>query len=120
MFKEKLISPKTLMKVFLHLMKEIVWSKYKIRRSLMQPVLGFDPYFYQLNKYKPDFSTFFTNHLAGVLHRYWYDLYPEEFKETPRDKNNFKKKTIIKALDIADMQLKKLLYFQKSITTIYG
>lgn len=111
--KENLISPITLFKIFLHLSKEIILPKYKLRRSLMQPVLGFDPYFNQLNKYKPSFSTFFTNHLAGMLHRYWYDFYPEDFENKPRKKSIFKKDSILKALDIADIQIKKLLFFSK-------
>ena len=27
----------------------------------------------------PAFSTFFTNHVAGVMHRYWRDVFPEDF-----------------------------------------
>ena len=75
----------------------------------MQPLLSFDPYLGQLKSSKPQFSTFFTNHLAGMMHRYWYDYYPEQFKNNIRKKSTFKKNSIIKALDIADHQIKNLL-----------
>ena len=57
----------------------------------MQPLLSFDPYLLQLKKFKPSFSTYFTNHLAGMMHRYWYDYYPMEFKNSLRDISIFKK-----------------------------
>ncbi len=109
----RLISFKTILKISFHISKELLFPKYKLRRSLMQPLLSFDPYTWQLKKYKPSFSTFFTNHLAGMMHRYWYDFYPNEFRNSFRKVSIFKRKSIIKALDIADKQIKTLLSFAK-------
>lgn len=108
-----LISPKTIFEVLYHISKELLLPKYKIRRSLMQPLLSFDPYLSQLKKFKPSFSTFFTNHLAGMMHRYWYDYYPSNFKNKVREVSIFKKNSIIKAFDIADKQIGALISFAK-------
>ncbi len=111
--KNKLISLSTIFKVFSQVFKEIFFKKYKIRRSLLQPIIGFDSYMNHLKKNKPHFTTFFTNHLAGMMHRYWYDYFPKDFHEAPRKRSNFKKNSIIKALEIADNQIKTLLEFAK-------
>ena len=66
-----------------------------------------------LKKYKPNFSTFFTNHLAGMMHRYWFDYFPEDFYNHPRKRSHFKKTSILKALEIADSQIKTLIEFAK-------
>tara|TARA_Y100000589_G_scaffold271491_1_gene264179 strand:- start:4761 stop:6149 length:1389 start_codon:yes stop_codon:yes gene_type:complete len=110
----KLISLPTLFKIFSQVFKEILFRKYKLRRSLLQPIIGFEPYMSHLKKNKPSFSTFFTNHLAGMMHRYWYDYFPNDFQNTPRARSNFKKNSIIQALDIADSQIKTLIEFAKS------
>ena len=87
----RVISLSTLIKLIFQIFKEKIFKKYKLRRSLLQPIIGFDAYFKHLKKEKPSFSTFFTNHLAGMMHRYWYDYFPEDFKVAPRNKSNFKK-----------------------------
>ena len=57
----------------------------------MQPILSFDLYFKCLNKYQPDFSTFFSNHVAGIIHRYWRDIFPEDFIDDSYQIQNLKK-----------------------------
>ena len=37
-----------------------------------------------LNKYRPEYSTLFTNHVAGNMHRYWYAHRPEDFQNTTK------------------------------------
>ena len=109
----RVISLSTLIKLIYQVFKEKIFKKYKLRRSLLQPIIGLDAYLKHLKKEKPSFSTFFTNHLAGMMHRYWYDYFPEDFKVAPRKKSDFKKKLILEALNIADYQLKILLKFAK-------
>ena len=43
---------------------------------MVQPVISFDLYLKYLKNTKPEFSTFFTNHVAGMMHRYWKYLFP--------------------------------------------
>tara|TARA_Y100001978_G_scaffold163916_1_gene150773 strand:+ start:2503 stop:3891 length:1389 start_codon:yes stop_codon:yes gene_type:complete len=105
------ISFSTLIKIIYQIIREKFSKKYKLRRALIQPIIGFDAYLKYLYKEKPSFSTFFTNHLAGMMHRYWFDYFPEDFEVAPRKKSDFKRNSIIEALNIADSQLKTLLKF---------
>ena len=94
-----------------HLIKEFFNKLHKKRRSLLQPVLGFSVFKKLLYKHKPDFCTFYSNHLAGMMHRYWFDIFPNDFKNYFRKADEFNKKSIIKALDIADNQIGELIKF---------
>jgi hypothetical protein len=51
------------------------------RRRTFQAVLAFDVYYAQLKRSKPDFSTFFSNHVASAMHRYWAATYPDDYDE---------------------------------------
>lgn len=53
----------------------------KGRRRIIQSELAFDAFMKQLVDKKPAFSTFFTNHVASSLHRYWAAKYPEDFAD---------------------------------------
>ena len=111
-----MFSIKTLYKIFSHVFLEILNKKYKNRRSLIQPILGFDIYFKLLKKHKPQFSTFFTNHVAGIMHRYWKDSFPEDFKENKNNNiiDSFNAASLDIALQISDYQIGLLLDFQKN------
>ena len=50
------------------------------RRRTYQSVIGFDVFFKQLCKSKPDFVTFFTNHVASSMHRYWAASFPDDYE----------------------------------------
>ena len=93
-----------------HLIKEFFDSKYKPRRPLLQASFTFDIYKKYLVKYQPEFSTFFTNHLASMMHRYWKYLFPGDQLV---DISRFQSKSIIKAMDIADRQIADLLSIGK-------
>jgi hypothetical protein len=55
-------------------------NKWKVvRRRTYQSVIGFDIFFKQLQTHKPDFATFFTNHVASSQHRYWAAAFPEDY-----------------------------------------
>jgi hypothetical protein len=52
------------------------------RRPIYQSVLFWDVFRKHFDPVRPPhFSTLFTNHLAGVMHRYWHDIFPEDFPE---------------------------------------
>jgi len=108
------IRKRSLFRIILQLILEKINYKYKRRRSLLQPHLSFDIYKRYLEEFKPDFTTFFTNHLAGMMHYYWLDVFPEDFNQPYRDPKIFNKKSVIKALDIADKQIGLLMKFAKS------
>ena len=52
----------------------------KNRRRTYQAVLAFDVFLKQLKATQPDFATFFTNHVASSMHRYWAALFPQDYQ----------------------------------------
>lgn len=52
-----------------------------IRRRTYQSVLMFDIFMKQLEKTKPSFTTFFTNHVASSMHRYWAAAFPKDYEQ---------------------------------------
>ena len=48
----------------------------RARRSTMQALLCFDLFHRQLVRRSPDLAIFFTNHVAGMMHRFWGDALP--------------------------------------------
>ena len=107
------ISKSSAFSALMHIFKEKLNSKYKTRRSILQNVFSFDLYLKNIYKYKPTFSTYFTNHVAGMMHRYWKYLFFEDFKLNESELDKFHSKSIIKAMHLANNNLKKLITFSK-------
>ena len=56
-------------------------NKWKVvRRRTYQSVIGFEIFYKQLVTKRPDFATFFTNHVASSQHRYWAAAFPEDYE----------------------------------------
>lgn len=85
------------------LLQERINNLYVARRTAFQGVLLWD-IFKKLYRVKepPVFSTFFTNHVASVLHRYWHHIFPEDFGEMYRDFKKIHYTTILFSLKIVD------------------
>ena len=75
----------TAYKVASQLISERTDKNRKSRRRILHGVLAFDVFFSQLKRTKPDFVTFFTNHVASSMHRYWAAAYPTEFQQNEFD-----------------------------------
>jgi hypothetical protein len=73
------IQPKTLASIASQLISERVENWKKNRRRVFQSVLAFDIYLKLVQKKKPSFSTFFSNHVASTMHRYWAATFPEHY-----------------------------------------
>ncbi len=112
-FKNLQISSSVIFKIIKQVSLELIFTRYKSRRSLLQPILGFDLFLKLMKNNLPSFATFFTNHVAGMQHRYWGHLFPGETVIDISEVNNFYANSIIKALDIADIQIRELLDFSK-------
>jgi hypothetical protein len=69
----------TLLDVGKHLLAERRTPARRVRRRTYQVILAFDIFWQQLNRTKPAFSTFFTNHVASSMHRYWAAHYPGDY-----------------------------------------
>jgi hypothetical protein len=103
------VRPVTFIALAKHLLNEKLNPLYRTRRALMQAPLAFDVFLHAFKKTRPDFSTFFTNHVAGAMHRYWKYAFPEDFGETLKtDACHFKRETLLAAMDIADKQIGEL------------
>lgn len=68
-----------------HLIQERQTPWKTVRRRTYQTVLSFDVFFKLLKKEKPDFTSFFTNHVASSQHRYWAAVFPTEYKDMKYD-----------------------------------
>lgn len=64
-----------------HLAAEQARPWKKTRRRTWQTVLAFDVFMKQLRSKRPDFTTFFTNHVAAAMHRYWAASFPDDYDE---------------------------------------
>ncbi len=51
------------------------------RRRSMQAIVSFDVYVKALTDTRPAFSSFFTNHVASAMHRYWAAGHPGDYDE---------------------------------------
>lgn len=107
---------KTARKILSQLASEKQNSDRKGRRRILQGVLAFDVFYKQLKEKQPSFTTFFTNHVASSMHRYWAAAYPEDFKANDFDPEWISKysQEIDFAMVQTDEMLEKLLNFVNS------
>ncbi len=96
----------SILRIIIHLIQEAIYGRYRKRRSLMQAILSFDVYEKYLLRNKPEFTTYFTNHVAGMMHRYWDNLFENKSNSI---ESLFNKNSIIEAMDISDGHIGKLL-----------
>ena len=94
----------SVIKTIFHPIKELFSKKERNKRSLFQALLSFDLYYKHLSYFRPQFSTYFTNHLAGMMHRYWIHVFPDDFPD-PSSPNIFYRDLVVEALDISDKHL---------------
>jgi hypothetical protein len=69
----------TLTNVAGQLLSERVNKSRTSRRRSYQSILAFDIFMKQLESTRPSFSSFFTNHVASSMHRFWAASFPEEY-----------------------------------------
>jgi hypothetical protein len=90
------------------LIKERRDRRYKGRRSLMQAPLNFDLYWKLQRKYRPDLSIFFTNHVAGMMHRFWGDAIAGYAEQEGYPADPVFGEFIDSGMELADQQLAKI------------
>jgi hypothetical protein len=79
------LKPDTVIELSSQLLREVGDKKKRIRRRVMQPLIMCDLFLKQLEDTRPDFSTFYTNHVAAAMHRYWAALLPQDYKHGELD-----------------------------------
>jgi hypothetical protein len=84
----------------------------RIRRRSYQPIIMADIFMQQLERERPDFSTFYTNHVAAAMHRYWGATFPEDYRQ-PLESTWISKYSaeIFFAMDKFDLILARLVNF---------
>lgn len=108
------IRPGTALKILEQLVSERVDQVRLSRRPIFQTVLFWDVFKSLYNPtHPPVFSSFFTNHIAGVMHRYWDDVFPEDFPEKDPHEPHPYRATMEFSWDITDSILRDVLTFQR-------
>jgi hypothetical protein len=102
------LTPRSAATLTTHLVKERRDPRYKAFRSAMQAPLGFDLYWNAHRKHDPRLSIFFTNHVAGMMHRFWGDGMPGYTEKYEYDADEVYGSFIIEAMDITDSQLGRI------------
>jgi hypothetical protein len=110
-FVKKGITPYTVYNIGLSLIKERIDARYKAGRSILQVLPGFDLYWKLHLKYQPNLSIFFTNHVAGMMHRYWGDGVPGYAEVFNHRVDKVFSTFICKAMDMFDHQLGRIMNF---------
>ena len=104
-------------RTFAALAKQLAFERLQparvTRRPILQSQLFWDTF---LSLYDaaapPAFATFFTNHVASAMHRFWRDLFPEDFDDrSPRSDEH--RGTLLAALDVLDEILGDALALQE-------
>ena len=69
----------TALDVAAQLLAERHTPERRVRRRSYQSVLAFDVFMKFLDRTRPAFATFFTNHVASAMHRYWAAAFPGDY-----------------------------------------
>ena len=84
-------------------------------RPIFQGILFWDVFRKLFDcKHPPAFSTFFTNHVAGVMHRYWRDVFPEDLQNAPARLNGRYLGTMEFAIKVVDRMLSDAMEYCKN------
>ncbi|MEQ1605890.1 MAG: hypothetical protein ABL999_13585 [Pyrinomonadaceae bacterium] len=105
--------PSTMLDIGGHLTQERFTRWKATRRRTYQSVLAFDVFFKLLRQTRPDFVTFFTNHVASSMHRYWAALFPEDYENQKYEQDWIETYggEIMFAMDKTDKMLARLAGF---------
>ena len=79
-------------------------------RNLQFPLVG-DIFLKLMRQHDPDMAVVFTNHVAANMHRYWYGLFPEDYRAPIYDDRWIAKyrTEILNAVDLLDSYLGELM-----------
>jgi hypothetical protein len=81
----------------------------RCRRRSLQPAMLFDVFIKLLRENRPDFATFFTNHVAAAMHRYWAARFPSG--DVPEEWSKKFDREIDNAMETVDRMMRRLKAF---------
>ena len=100
----------TFFRVARQLLAEKLSAPVRERRVAFQALLFWDIFRRHYDPARPPaFATFFTNHVASVMHRYWSHIFPEDFPEAVRPKERTHSATLDFAMGVLDEILAEVL-----------
>jgi hypothetical protein len=108
---ERGFSAYSAVQILMALGRERINQDFKASRSILQVLPCFDLYWKLHREHRPDLSIFFTNHVAGMMHRYWGDTFPGYADRYQYPVNPIFSRFIIEAMDHFDHQLGKVMEF---------
>jgi len=104
-----------------HLLNEMRDHRHQASRSTMQALPSFDLFWRLHRKHSPNLSIFFTNHVAGMMHRYWGDGVPGYTSAAAYLADPVYAGFVTNAMDIFDLHLATILNWaenQPDITVV--
>ena len=105
------MTPWSSAKIAAQLARERRDPRYKAGRSMMQALPAFDLFWRLHRKQEPDLSIFFTNHVAGMMHRFWGDTFPAYAAEYGYEPDPILGGFVVEAMDIFDRQLGRIMSY---------
>ncbi len=95
------------------LLSERLNSARLSRRRVLQASINFDIFNSLLHRHNPAFSTFFTNHVASSMHRYWEASFPDDYS-SPTQSASWQKvfrHEIPRAMSVASFFMNELIKY---------
>jgi hypothetical protein len=103
----------TLLEVAMQLVREKFSPAISARRPIFQATLTWDIFRSRYNPSNPPaFASFFTNHVASIMHRYWRDMFPHDFAPG-EEQGEHHADTMLFAMKKLDAILADALSFQR-------
>lgn len=103
------LTPWSVYWILRQLLQERRDARYKASRSIIQALLAFDLYWTLHRKGRPELSIFFTNHVAGMLHRFWGDSVPEYAEQFGYQPDEVYRNFVTDAMDVFDHHLGRIM-----------
>jgi hypothetical protein len=108
------IRASTIGRIAAQLVRERFDSSIVPRRPVFQTLLFWDVFRKHYNPINPPaYASFFTNHVAGVMHRYWKDVFPEDFPGRDTAQKASREPLMRFALCVLDDMLEDVLRWAK-------
>ncbi len=113
------LKPGSAAKLGRQVLRERKDARWKAARPMVQALPAFDLYWRLHKRMRPNLSMFFTNHVAGMMHRFWGDAVPGYAEEHGYEADEIFGNFVFDALDIFDEQLGRIQsYIRRNPRTV--